>query len=179
MRRAALAAGLLLAIAVSGALALRSMAGQPGGASAGTTAGSRRECAPQPCADPHEFELHLTRGAAHPNDRHLLRLEATFRNAHYDSLSMNGNQDRADLADFQLRDGRGTQTKPVFDAPGCEEWAATKMYYRQGFGPRAVCFRVEGPAPLQVVWGPDLGLLFDDVRIPLPGTWFPAEALGP
>ena len=164
------AAAVMVAI---GALALRSMF-SPAPGPAGGSPGASRACQPQPCANPHDFELYLTSQPPQPGDQKLLRLSARFVNNRNDTTSVNGNKNRADLLDFQLRDGRGAQSRPVFDAPGCAHWDSFEIPYPQAFGPRPICFRVAGPGPLVVVWGPDLGLLFDDVRIALPGSFSPS-----
>ncbi|HEV1997823.1 MAG TPA: hypothetical protein VGR61_06805 [Candidatus Dormibacteraeota bacterium] len=151
-------------------MALRSMFRSPA-TDAGGSPGASRRCTPMPCANPHDFELYLDRSTARPGDGRLLRLSARFVNGHNDPTSVNGNQNRADLLDFQVRDSQGRQSKPVFDAPGCGHWDSSEIPYPQSLGPKPICFRPDGPPPLTVVWGPDLGLLFDDVRIPLPATW--------
>lgn len=155
-----------------GGVALSSMFGAGRGTSADP--GATRPCHPRPCANPHDFELYLSRPPAQAGDHQLLRLSARFVNGRNDLTSVNGNKNRADLLDFQLRDGHGTQVRPSFDAPGCQHWDSFEIPYPQGFGPRPICFKVTGPGPLVLVWGPDLGLLFDDVRIPLPDAWGPS-----
>lgn len=162
-------------VLVVGGVALRSMFASGTAGPGGGSPGASGPCSPQPCANPHDFDLYLARSPARPGDGNLLRLAARFVNAHDDATSVNGNKNRADLQDFQLRDNAGNQVKPVFDAPGCEHWDSFEIPYSQAFGPRPVCFRPAGPAPLTLVWGPDLGLLFDDVRIPLPGEWTSAS----
>ena len=164
-------AGAALVIVVVGGLAFRSMFGSSATGAGAANPGASHPCRPQPCANPHDFELYLGRSAPEPGDGRLLRLSARFVIAHNDLASVNGNKHRADLLDFQVRDGDGEQTRPVFDAPGCEQWAAFEIPYPQTFGPKPVCFRPAGAPPLTIVWGPDLGLLFDDVRIPLPAGW--------
>jgi hypothetical protein len=161
-----------MVLVVVGGLALRSMFGAR--STAGGDPGASHPCHPQPCANPHDFELYLAQQPAQAGDHQLLRLSARFVDAHNDMTSVNGNKNRADLLDFQLRDGHGSQVRPVFDAPACGRWDSYEIPYPQSFGPRPICFRVAGPAPLTVVWGPDLGFFFDDVRIPLPDAWRPS-----
>ena len=157
-----------MAVALVGGLALRSMFGS---STVGSSPGASRPCRPEPCANPHDFELYLGRTAPRPGDGKLLRLSARFVNAHNDLTSVNGNKNRADPLDFQVRDAAGEQSPAVFDASGCEHWASFEIPYSEGFGPRPICFRPAGAGPLTIVWGPDLGLLFDDVLIPLPAAW--------
>lgn len=162
--------GASIVLLVIGGFAISSMFG----ATSGGGPGASRPCNPQPCANPHDFDLYLTRQPAQEGDHQLLRLGARFVNAHNDALSANGNHNRADPQDFQIRDGRGTQTRPVYDAPGCARWDSYEIPYPEAFGPKPICFRTAGPAPLMVVWGPDLGFFFDDVRVNLPDAWRPS-----
>ena len=71
-------------------------------------------------------------------------------------------------ADFQLRHADGIQGKPVFRAD-CADWGEIKVKIGESAGPVPLCFRAQasGTRGALVIWGPDLGLTFDDVQVPL------------
>jgi hypothetical protein len=122
-------------------------------------------CSPHPCAAPHGFEVAIS-GITTTNG--IVRLQVTFHNNTkadaFDAVSYN----HTSPADFQLRSAAGQQRPAAFSGQ-CSDWGELRMERGASAGPKALCF----PAPAggltgaQLIWSPDLGLLFDDVQIPL------------
>ncbi|HEY8678964.1 MAG TPA: hypothetical protein VIN39_10075 [Candidatus Dormibacteraeota bacterium] len=54
-------------------------------------------------------------------------------------------------------------------SPGCPDWGQLQIEHGASAGPEPLCFATpaSGLQGAVIVWSPDLGLLFDDVRIPL------------
>jgi len=71
-------------------------------------------------------------------------------------------------ADFQLRGADGRQSKPIFTST-CPDWGELRIKIGASAGPEPICFSSppHGTYGAYVIWGPDLGLLFDDVQVPL------------
>jgi hypothetical protein len=129
-----------------------------------------------------ERDAHMA-GAPDPGaGLHYVALRVQFRNT-------SAQQQRADPADFQLRDALGVSRAPTFPSAGasCTRWRMTDLNpggpgtrsprdseaEQTGplFGPVALCFAAGGDSngPLTLVWDPDVSLpLFDTpTRIPL------------
>ena len=126
---------------------------------------SPEPCSPHPCAAPHGFEVTI---ADVTTTNGIVRLQVTFHNNTkadaFDAVSYN----HTSPADFQLRPAAGEQRPAAFSGQ-CPDWGELRMEHGASAGPKPLCF----PAPAgglkgaQLVWSPDLGLLFDDVQIPL------------
>ncbi|MDQ6884840.1 MAG: hypothetical protein M3077_11495 [Candidatus Dormibacteraeota bacterium] len=121
-------------------------------------------CSPHPCAAPEGFEADFTAIRAVDG---VLRMAVTFHNhttGGFEAVSSR----HTSPADFQLRDAAGHQTDPIFSSL-CPHWAELRVERGKSAGPEPLCFAA--PAgdvrSAQVIWSPDLGLLFDDVQIPL------------
>jgi hypothetical protein len=141
-----------------------------------STSGAAANCAPAPCVNPGPFEIDVTPGnIARDNSSVatiglLFRLDVTFRNHSNDTMTANGNHERADLLDFSLLDSSGQERRPDYSGPGCAHWDSYEIPQYQVYGPKAVCFLVgsDFPGPFTLRWNPDLGLLSHpyDVRLP-------------
>jgi hypothetical protein len=72
-------------------------------------------------------------------------------------------------ADFQLRDRTGIATRPVFVGNACRDWPEVDVPRGAATGPEPICFKAPsgGLKGATLIWSPDLGLLFQDVTIPL------------
>jgi hypothetical protein len=121
-------------------------------------------CAPKPCAAPKGFEIDisLVRSAGG-----ITSFQAGFKNrtaADLGSTSYRPTSPR----DFQLRLKDRSQLPPTFSAD-CPNWGELRVERGASAGPVKLCFQTSSAAGSYVVWGPDLGLLFDDVRISLGG----------
>ncbi len=136
-------------------------------------------CRPAPCGDANGFELFVNRvdrprpglaifGTA--GSTQYVSLQVSFANHTNDPLAVNpGN--RADPADFKLRDSLGVEHEASFTvAPGCARWSATEVNRSANFGPEPLCFETTGEltAPVTLIWSPDVGFLSRDVEILLP-----------
>ena len=146
---------ILAAIAIGG---LR----QVGGALIAT---SPTPCSPAPCSAPHGFEVDI---AAITTANGMVTMQATFKNATtpdaFDAVSYR----HTSPADFQLRSKDGHQAGPRFDSR-CPDWGQVKIERGASAGPKLLCFQTPatGLHGAEIIWSPDLGLLFDDVQIPL------------
>ena len=121
-------------------------------------------CSPQPCAAPQGFEADLHNISLEAG---ILRMSATFRNrttGGFEAVSYR----HTSLADFQLRGADGQQSRPVVSAL-CPAWPELKVERGASRGPVPLCFRAPSGNfhSAQLIWSPDLGLLFDDVQIAL------------
>jgi hypothetical protein len=119
-------------------------------------------CSPQPCAAPKGFEVDISdvRSAAG-----ITSLRASFRNRTATDLGTTSFRPTRPR-DFQLRLKDGRQLTPTFNAR-CPDWGELHVERGGTAGPVTLCFQAPSAAGALVVWGPDLGFLFDDVRIPL------------
>ena len=115
-----------------------------------------------------------------PASSRLVKIRLTFQNT-------TGSQQRADPADFKLRDGKGSDHDPAFAASGdCRRWQRADLYppnadgaalrdsdaRKSGptFGPVALCFTMATTdGALTLVWSPDVGLVGGTVAIPIRG----------
>ncbi|MDQ6691620.1 MAG: hypothetical protein M3Z13_02525 [Candidatus Dormibacteraeota bacterium] len=119
-------------------------------------------CSPSPCAAPHGFEADISNLVVAGG---RLSMNVTFHNR-------TSNRNRAvsfnhtSPADFQLRMRTRQQLKPIFDNE-CPQWSELRIARGADAGPETLCFQATSLSGAQLVWSPDLGLLFDDVRIPL------------
>lgn len=123
-----------------------------------------RPCSPRPCAAPHGFQVYLTSVQLSGG---VLMMAVRFKNqttSGFEGVSYR----HTSPADFQLRAGDGNQSPPQFSSL-CPRWPQLRVERGASAGPVPLCF----PAPAgdyrdsQVIWSPDLGLLFDDIQIPL------------
>jgi hypothetical protein len=126
---------------------------------------SPQPCSPHPCAAPHGFEVVISNIATVNG---VVRLQVTFHNntkaEAFDAVSYN----HTSPADFQLRSAAGQQRPAAFSGQ-CPDWGELRMEHGASAGPKPICFAAP-PGGLKgalLVWSPDLGLLFDDVQIPL------------
>ena len=115
-----------------------------------------------------------------PASSRLVKIRLTFQNT-------TGGQQRADPADFMLRDGQGSDHDPAFATSGdCRRWQRADLYppnadggalrdsdaRKSGpaFGPVTLCFTTATTdGSLTLVWTPDVGLGGGTVAIPLRG----------
>jgi hypothetical protein len=151
------AAGACLAIAVLASGALRQ-------ASQAITSPSE-PCAPHPCSAPHGFHVAIGNIAtAHG----IVRLEVSFANHTTADTFYAVSYRHTSPADFQLRSKDGHQARPRFDSQ-CPDWGELKIERGASAGPKSLCFATPaaGLQGAEIIWSPDLGLLFDDVQIPL------------
>ena len=121
-------------------------------------------CSPKPCAAPEGFEVDV---ANIQSSAGTTNFEVSFKNhtpAAFGSTSFRPTSPR----DFQLRLKDGRQVSPTFGA-GCPDWGELHVERGGSAGPVRLCFRAPSAAGAVVIWGPDLGLLFDDVQVPLDG----------
>ncbi|GAC1657917.1 MAG: hypothetical protein NVS9B1_16830 [Candidatus Dormibacteraceae bacterium] len=148
----------LLVILVAGALVAAGPALRPVAPGAPTTA-----CSPAPCAAPHGFEVDIS-ALAQSGGRATMTV--AFKN-HTQAAAGSVDYNHTSPDDFQLRGSDGRQVKPIF-GEGCPRWSELKIARGATAGPEPLCFpAVPGFPAALLVWGPDLGFLFDDVRIPL------------
>ena len=129
-----------------------------------TGSGVPLACSPQPCTAPKGFEIDI---ANIQSAAGTTSFEVSFKNhtaADLGTTSFRPTSPR----DFQLRLKDGRQLQPKFGA-GCPDWGELHVERGGSAGPVLLCFRAPSPAGAVVIWGPDLGLLFDDVQIPLGG----------
>jgi hypothetical protein len=119
-------------------------------------------CSPQPCAAPKGFEVDIS-------DVHsaagMTSLQARFKNRTAADLGTT-NYRPTSPRDFELRLKDGSRLLPVLTA-GCPDWGELHVERGGSAGPVKVCFGTTSTAGASVVWSPDLGLFFDEVRIPL------------
>jgi hypothetical protein len=119
-------------------------------------------CSPQPCAAPKGFEVDISMVQSVAG---VTSLQASFKNrtaADFGTTSFRPTSPR----DFQLRLKDGRQLSPIFSRD-CPNWGELHVERGGSAGPVKLCFQTSSAAGALVVWGPDLGFLFDDVRIPL------------
>jgi hypothetical protein len=119
-------------------------------------------CAPKPCAAPKGFEIDIAelRSAAGTTS-----FQASFKNRTAPDLGTTSFRPTSPR-DFQLRLVDGRQLSPSFSGD-CPDWGVLHVERGASAGPEKLCFQTPTAAGAFVVWGPDLGFLFDDVRIPL------------
>jgi hypothetical protein len=124
-------------------------------------------CSPHPCAAPHGFEADLS-NITEAGGR--VTMTVTFHNHTTREPLEAVSYRHTSPADFQLRSADGHQASPVFSS-ACPDWAELHVEHGASAGPRPLCFAsaAGGLVGAVIVWSPDLGLLFDDVRIPLAG----------
>jgi hypothetical protein len=119
-------------------------------------------CSPQPCAAPKGFEVDIA-------DVHsaagITSLQASFKNrtaADFGTTSYRPTSPR----DFELRLKDGRRLQPAFTAD-CPDWGELHVERGGTGGPVTLCFEAASTVGASVVWSPDLGFLFNEVRIPL------------
>ncbi|HEY0493718.1 MAG TPA: hypothetical protein VGD57_09650 [Candidatus Dormibacteraeota bacterium] len=129
-----------------------------------TTAPPAQSCSPAPCAAPNGFEAYFSN--IHVSGEELT-IDVRFKNqtsGGFEAVSYR----HTSPADFQLRGADGHQSPPHFSQT-CPGWRELRLERGASAGPVTLCF----PAPAgdyhqaQLIWSPDLGLLFDDVRVAL------------
>jgi hypothetical protein len=121
-------------------------------------------CSPRPCAAPKGFEIDISdvRSAAG-----ITSFQASFKNhtaSDFGATSFRPTSPR----DFQLRLKDRVEVPPSFSAD-CPDWGELHVERGSSAGPAKVCFQTPTAAGASVVWSPDLGILFREVRIPLGG----------
>ncbi|HEV2012326.1 MAG TPA: hypothetical protein VGR77_00355 [Candidatus Dormibacteraeota bacterium] len=122
-------------------------------------------CSPHPCAAPHAFEVVISDITA---TNGIVMLHVTFHNRSKADPFEAVSYDHTSPADFQLRSAAGQQRPPAFSGQ-CPDWGELRIEHSASAGPKPLCFAAahDGLKGALLVWSPDLGLLFDDVRIPL------------
>ena len=120
-------------------------------------------CSPKPCAAPSGFGAYFS-GVVVADG--VVHMNVSFINHPHQQVLVDYNH--TSPADFQLRHADGSQTKPVFNAE-CADWGELKVRIGDSAGPVPLCFGAHalGTQGTFVIWGPDLGLTFDDVQVPL------------
>jgi hypothetical protein len=114
-------------------------------------------CSPKPCANVQGYTLWVTDLKIEGG---LVQMQLTFRNS--------SSSTHADPADIQLLDSQKHSSSPVYDAPGCTQWARTDFNDGARFGPVHECFRpAVTDAPLSIHWTPDMGFFCCDTVIAL------------
>ena len=156
-------AAVAVAVIVIGTLFFRGL--QQGGRASGSTGGSTPACSPRPCAAPSGFEADLSTIEVRDGQvSFLVAFKNRTQSTPFEAVSYR----HTSPADFQLRSSAGVQQGPTFNS-ACPQWPELKIERGASAGPERLCFKEPsgGMAGAVVVWSPDLGLLFDDVRIPL------------
>ena len=121
-------------------------------------------CSPKPCAAPKGFEIDISdvRSAAG-----ITSFEAGFKNRTPADLGTTSYRPTSPR-DFQLRLQDRRELPPSFSG-GCPDWGELHVERGGAAGPVKLCFETASAAGASLVWSPDLGLLFNNVRIPLGG----------
>jgi hypothetical protein len=120
-------------------------------------------CSPSPCSAPEGFEVDIS-GLSVAGD--TVMMQVAFKNRTVADPLEAVSYRHTSPADFQLRTATGQQVSPVFNGR-CPNWPELKVQRGASAGPKPLCFRGAGFNGAQLIWSPDLGLLFDDVQIPL------------
>ena len=121
-------------------------------------------CSPKPCAAPKGFEIDISEVHSAAG---ITSFQASFRNRTAADLGTTSFRPTSPR-DFQLRLQDRRQLSPWFSGD-CPDWGELHVERGGSAGPVKLCFQTPTAAGASVVWGPDLGILFDDVRIPLGG----------
>jgi hypothetical protein len=119
-------------------------------------------CSPQPCAAPSGFEVDISDVQSAAG---VTSLQASFKNRTATDLGTTSYRPTTPR-DFELRLKDGSRLQPVFNA-GCPDWGELHVERGGSAGPVKLCFGTPSSAGASVVWSPDLGLFFNEVRIPL------------
>jgi hypothetical protein len=152
-----------VAVILLAILAAIGLAFGPNGLLAGSSPASSPEpCSPAPCAAPHGFEVDVF--AATAGDE-MVVVKVGFKNHTPEGFGA-GNYRPTSPADFQLRQADGSQVRATFGG-ACTDWGEIHVIRGQSAGPESLCFKAGSVTGAYLVWSPDLGILFDDVRIPL------------
>jgi hypothetical protein len=121
-------------------------------------------CSPKPCAAPKGFEIDISEVQSAAG---ITSFRASFKNRTAADLGTTSFRPTSPR-DFQLRLKDRRQLPPTFSGD-CPDWGELHVERGAAVGPVKLCFQTSSAAGTFVVWGPDLGILFDDVRIPLGG----------
>jgi len=119
-------------------------------------------CSPPPCAAPSGFEVDISDVQSAAG---ITSLQASFKNRTPSDLGTTS-YGPTPPRDFELRLKDGTRLQPSF-SPGCPDWGELHVERGGSAGPVKLCFGTSSTAGASVVWSPDLGLFFNEVRIPL------------
>lgn len=155
--RTVLVGAALVAAAALAVVAFLSLRAAPGGAAAADN------CTPKPCAAPHGFGAYVSAVRVSGGQ---VRMAVNFINhPHAEGFT---DYNHTSPADFWLRSGSAGPAAPVFNSD-CPNWGELRIKIGSSAGPVPLCFSVPaaGMTGAQLAWGPDLGFLFDEVRIPL------------
>jgi hypothetical protein len=129
------------------------------------TATSASPCSPSPCSAPHGLEVDI---ADITTANGVVMMQVRFKNATTPDALDAVSYRHTSPADFQLRSRDGQQERPRFETR-CPDWGELRIERGASAAPKPLCFAAPaaGLSGAQMIWSPDLGLLFDDVQIPL------------
>ncbi|HVD01058.1 MAG TPA: hypothetical protein VNG93_07915 [Candidatus Dormibacteraeota bacterium] len=135
----------------------------PHGLLAGASLGASPEpCSPAPCAAPHGFEVDVV-GVKVAGG--VVEVQVGFKNHTPEGFGA-GNYRPTLPSDFQLQTAAGGRVRPSFGG-GCTDWGEIHVVRGSTAGPLNLCFRAGTAAGAQLIWAPDLGILFSEVAVPL------------
>ena len=145
-------------------LAIAGLAFGPRGMVAVQTATNPEEaCSPSPCAAPDGFEADVL-GARVGSG--IATITVGFRN--HTAPGFGAGDYRPTLpSDFQLQLAGGARQAPVYSPGACPNWGELHVVRGQAAGPEPLCFQATTLAGAELVWAPDLGVLFREVLVPL------------
>ena len=126
---------------------------------------SAAPCAPAPCAAPNGFEVKVT-NVSMVNG--VVTMDLRFKNGTRADPFEAVSHRHTSPADFRVLLANGEELSPRFDQD-CRDWGELQIKRGATAGPERLCFTAPAVTMRgsQMIWSPDLGLLFDSVQFDL------------